>query len=208
MNHLNHSYTHSVSTDASMLLAQILGPTAAIASQPADSATPIVQDTVVVSAPQLPHTEVRQGDALKAQAHRGDAMWRYAARFARDANTDGRADGAEIRAYLEDLRRANGGTLNLRAGKSVKLPVTGNSSEQLSYAVAIQATMGFQYPELDWLSATPEGEGPMGTHAVSFRDALGRSHKFLVAPGLADTRKTEYSVMDRSLARKYLPWYR
>lgn len=208
LNQLNHSYPYSIRTDASMLLAQTLDPTAATASEAAGPAAPIIQDNVVVYAPQLPNTEVRQGDALKAQAHRGDAMGDYAARFARDVNNDGRVDGAEIRAYLEDLRGANGGTLSLGAGKSVKLPVTANSSQQLSYAVAVQATMGFQYPELDWLSATPEGEGPMGTHAVSFRDPLGRSYKFLVAPGPADSRKAEYSVMDRSLARKYLPWYR
>jgi hypothetical protein len=208
LNHLNHSYPYSISADASMLLAQTLDPTAATASEAAGPAAPTIQDAVVVNAPQLPNTEVCQGDALKAQAHRGDAMGDYAARFARDVNNDGRLDGAEIRAYLEDLRGANGGTLSLRAGKSVKLPVTANSSQQLSYAVAVQATMGFQYPELDWLSATPAGEGPMGTHAVSFRDPLGRSYKFLVAPGRADSRKAEYSVMDRSLARKYLPWYR
>ncbi len=194
---------------AAVALAGIAGAVAGATASPA-AAVPVA--SVSASASQsnstvLPHYSVKIGDRLTVNARRGDTMWNYASRFARDANGDGRIDGKELRAYLADLKAANGGSDRLYAGRPVKLPVTKNSGQALTFTIATQKAYAGKYPKIDWLSANFKGSGPIETFRIDVRDNAGKNHRFLVADDLEGSHPDSYQVMDEPLIKQFFPCY-
>lgn len=142
--------------------------------------------------------QVRTGDVMTSRARGGDTYWSLARRFARDADGNGRLSSGELNAYVKDMVKANGGRSAIRAGQTLRIPVTANASHEVALVTAAQKA----YPasSADWLGARVE-PGPMETFHVTARGTGG----FYVGDDLSGLQPDRYIVMREADAAREFP---
>lgn len=122
-------------------------------------------------------TEVPANGYLAIRVQPGETMWAIARRFAAAHKEPGAPTAAETTHYIRDIQRVNG--YELRAGQTLKLPLSPNAHASLHPLIAAQqdwerrGDLGFDTADLDWsaASAIPDATGAVAVEVPDFERA-------------------------------------